>query len=84
LSAVAYAWALAASFIIRAVQAGSIVAGSEGVVAGIEGVVAGIEGVVAGIEGVVAGIEGVVAGIEGVVAAAAAASLDTMRSMRTP
>jgi hypothetical protein len=70
LSAVAYAWALAASFIIRAVQAGSIVAGSEGVVAGIEGVVAGIEGVVAG--------------IEGVVAAAAAASLDTMRSTRTP
>jgi hypothetical protein len=63
LSAVAYAWALAASFIIRAVQAGSIVAGSEGVVAG---------------------IEGVVAGIEGVVAAAAAASLDTMRSTRTP
>jgi hypothetical protein len=65
LSAVAYAWALAASFIIRAVQAGSIVAGSEGVVAGIEGVVAGIEGV-------------------GAAAAAAAASLDTMRSMRTP
>jgi hypothetical protein len=65
LSAVAYAWALAASFIIRAVQAGSIVAGSEGVVAGIEGVVACIEGV-------------------GAAAAEAAASLETMRSTRTP
>ena len=62
------AWALAASFIIRAVQAGSIVAGIEGV----------------GAAAAAAAATAAAAAADAGDAGAAAASLDTMRSTRTP